>query len=628
MKAKIYLSYFSDAALIRNNILTPIQVGSELSPKNLNMLKDNSGDNISVKNPQYCEMTAVYWAWKNDLDSDYIGFFHYRRLLDFNITEYRTLDVHGLVNYHGVDDYLYENFNLNEEGIIDLLSQYDAILPEPFDVSVTGNTDIYTQYANSNHQHKKDIDIALQVVKDLSPEYFIGVKKHFEEKMLYPTNIFCLNRPIFNELCEWLFPILEEVENRIDTSSYSFQENRVIGYLSERLISAFIKFKIVNNPNISHLELKRVFIKSTENLPKEPKVPSTNLPVMSLAISSDSNYIPHLGALIASIVENRNKNYYLDFIILDGGISYIQKKLLNNIVKLEEDISINYLDMQNHLKFIVMHSYFAQPTLYRLYLADILKSRNKILFLDTDMVVVDDLTEIYETDLEDNYVVATQDLIMRTFVHKKIKSHEASGGLETLDYLKTNVCLNHDPAQYFQAGTLLLNLQKIRESNIIGKMIDDISNNNYWFLDQDILNKYLGEKVKLVDNRWNVVHIPEGHVEHLHEDEMKKYIASLEDPAIIHYAGQGKPWKDNINPHSHYYWYYLRKTAWYETLLFGFINISRQMDHKPIEYKIEVPKTEEFIKVYKRRIRKGMRDAKSNFGEKILNTIKVNKNER
>jgi len=627
MKAKIYLSYFNEASIIENKILTPIQVGSELSSLDLGFLKDNIGDNISSKNPEYCEMTAVYWAWKNDLDSEYIGFFHYRRLLDFNVAVERSVDRHGLVNYHAVDSYMYESMGLDESNILNILDQYDAVLPEPFDVLSTGNSDIYEQYSNSEHQHKRDIDIALDVIKELSPSYYSAVKNHFRGRFLYATNIFCFKRAVFEEMCEWLFPILAEIESRVDTTNYSFQENRVIGYLSERLISAFIKIKIIDNPDIKYIELKRLFIDSTSKLPNEPSLPDSILPVMSIAISSDANYIPHLGALVASIVDNRNKNYYLEFIILDGGINYIQKKLLNNIIKHEANVSINYLDMREQLKNISMHSYFAQPTLYRIYLAEILQSRDKILFLDTDMIVVDDLTPLYEVDLKNYYVVATQDLIMRTFVHKQILSHQESGGVETLRYLTEYLKLPQSDKYYFQAGTLLLNLVQIRADKLPGKMINDISNKNYWFLDQDVLNKYLGEKVALVENRWNVVHIPEGHVEHLEDDEMQRYIASLESPAIIHYAGEGKPWKDNMNPHSHYYWYYLRKTAWYETMLFGLINTTLNPAQNQVEYKIEVPKTEEFIRVYKRRIKKGVKEAKKTIENKFLGTLKGGRNE-
>jgi len=74
-KTSIYISYFAESKIIKSKILTPIQVGASLSTKSLDMLQDNIGENISQKNPHYCELTAIYWAWKNDKTSDYLGFF-------------------------------------------------------------------------------------------------------------------------------------------------------------------------------------------------------------------------------------------------------------------------------------------------------------------------------------------------------------------------------------------------------------------------------------------------------------------------------------------------------------------------------------------------------------------------
>lgn len=626
MKAKIYLNYFNDAELIENEVLTPIQVGAEQSKFNLPMLKDNKGkDNISQKNPTYCEMTGIYWVWKNDKNSDYIGFFHYRRLLDFNLTAIRNTDSNGLVNYHGVDNYMFEKFHLHPDEIKEVLVDYDAILPEPFDITLTGNKNVYEQYINSNHQFKKDIDITLQIIKEMSPEYFFATKKHFEGILLYPTNIFVFKREIFESLCKWLFPILAELENRLDTSSYSFQENRVIGYISERLISAFIEFYILNDKKIKYIELKRVFLNNTAPLPVEPPIPNTKLPILSLAVASDINYVPHLASLLSSVIDNHRRDIFLDIIILDGGIWDMQKKLLSKLFEGVNNVQVTYLDMESQLKNITMHSHFTQPTLYRLYLPEVLKKREKILYLDTDMVVVDSLLPLYNMETKDYYVLAAKDLIMRSFVHKKIRSHQESGGLESEEYLEKYVGMNKRSENYFQAGTLLLNLRKMRDDNLVGRMIDDISNKPYWFLDQDILNKYLGEKVKLIDNKWNVIHIPESHLETLTEEERKDYLDSQNNPVVIHYAGTGKPWLNNINPHSHYYWYYLRKTAWYETILFSFLAVASQSPPPPIQYKIEVPKTEEFVRVYERRFKKRLRDLKGSVSKVILNKGGENK---
>ena len=81
---KILIACHKDTALLDSKILIPIQVGASGSARRFEqMLSDDTGDQISAKNPMYCELTAQYWAWKN-LEADYYGFFHYRRYLSFS----------------------------------------------------------------------------------------------------------------------------------------------------------------------------------------------------------------------------------------------------------------------------------------------------------------------------------------------------------------------------------------------------------------------------------------------------------------------------------------------------------------------------------------------------------------
>ena len=101
---KIFIAYHKDAQRIKSDILTPIHVGRAIAPEIVknqlqDMIGDDTGDNISYKNPNYCELTALYWAWKN-CDADYIGFMHYRRHLSFNLNTKFIDNRWGLVDVH------------------------------------------------------------------------------------------------------------------------------------------------------------------------------------------------------------------------------------------------------------------------------------------------------------------------------------------------------------------------------------------------------------------------------------------------------------------------------------------------------------------------------------------------
>ena len=574
MKTSIYINYFKDTARIESNALKPLHLGAINSKHDLNMLRDDGGTHISDKNKYYCELTGLYWAWKNDTISEHLGFFHYRRLFDFNHEKERTIGSDQLIHYHGIDDYLFEEFQITDEKINSLTDLYDAIIPFPF-ANPEGKT-VKEQFNSSPHHHPQDLDLSREIIKELSPEFIDTFDNVMNGHLVHTTNMFILKRDIFDKLCSWLFNILDELHQRIDYSKYSHpQEERAIGYVAERLVSVFFFQEIINNPSVTYKELNRVFIKDTAVAPIEPDLPETSLPVMSIAISCDENYVPHLGALIASIVTNLSNKHYLDLIILDGGLSPMHRNLINKLLVNRGNYSINFLDMSNSYNDLTMHSFFTKATLFRLGLPDILKKRDKILFLDTDMVVTSDLSELYDTDLQGKYLAAAPDLIMQSFYNNDVScpNHIYQGSVKTYLSQKLNITTI---SNYFQAGTLLLNLKQLRKDNKAGKMIDDINNNRYWYLDQDIFNKHLGHNIVLIDNKYNSIDMPTSHSSALNEEAKNLFDQSMADPHIVHFAGVGKPWLNNQHRNSFFYWYYLRMTMWYETIFISFIHSNRQ----------------------------------------------------
>ena len=107
-------------------------------------------------------------------------------------------------------------------------------------------------------------------------------------------------------------------------------------------------------------------------------------------------------------------------------------------------------------------------------------------------------------------------------------------------------------------------------------MIEDINNNKYWFLDQDLLNKHLSHDIVMIDNKYNCIDMPESHSSFLGKEGKSVFDQSLADPYIVHYAGVGKPWLNNKHRNAFFYWYYLRMTMWYETIFISFINSNMQ----------------------------------------------------
>jgi len=224
----------------KDSIHLPIHVG-RANTDDLGYLGDDTGENISSKNPNYCELTALYWAWKN-LKCDYIGLCHYRRYfahskLNEDIKKGKKFRIYRRKDYEQI------------------LKTHDIILPKKRYLYIES---VKSHYANAHNRH--DLNLARGIISRLCPEYLGAFDKVMAQKSMYILNMFVMKFEDFSRYCEWLFPILFELEKRRDLRSYDEHQARIFGFLSERLFNVWIKnenFKIkaasiVNLEKVSH----------------------------------------------------------------------------------------------------------------------------------------------------------------------------------------------------------------------------------------------------------------------------------------------------------------------------------------------------------------------------------------
>lgn len=228
-----------------------------------------------------------------------------------------------------------------------------------------------------------------------------------------------------------------------------------------------------------------------------------------------------------------------------------------------------------------VNKHFTISTYYRLFLPQILPSYNKIIFLDSDTVVLAELSELFHIDLEDSILGATTDTALNGILHSEIKN----GRLDWVHYIKDTLGLP-DPYSYFQAGVLLLDLKGMRDKDFLGKslrIIQDIKKPRY--LDQCILNstvqKY-GFRIKKIEVKWNLGwHVMATNNPHPFSDIPEKfeieYKQALDDLKIIHYASNIKPWDEPQFPLAKYFWLYARETVFYEQIIYSsFLRFTRK----------------------------------------------------
>ena len=211
-KINIFIACHKPSYVPDNPLLCPVQVGAELTDKRLKgMQPDNEGDNISAKNPYYCELTAQYWAWKH-ADCDHYGFFHYRRYLAFDkVCEVQadgSIDGKRITPYIELDN-VWDDLSchkIDEKSMRELIRDYDILTVYRERI----NTSVYEQYCR--YHNKACLDKAIEILKARHPEYSLAADRYMSSHEVYYMNMYIMRKDIFREYMSWLFDILEEYE--------------------------------------------------------------------------------------------------------------------------------------------------------------------------------------------------------------------------------------------------------------------------------------------------------------------------------------------------------------------------------------------------------------------------------
>lgn len=225
MNIQILVATHKSYPMPKDDIYLPIHVGKEGKDFDLTYIGDNTGDNISSKNATFCELTGIYWAYKN-LDADYIGLTHYRRhfVLRKNFVLRKKEDKFASI--------------LNRKEVETLLKQSDILLPKKRNYFIETN---YSHYIHAHH--KEGIDMLGDIIKRDYPEYAASYDIVMNCTSAHMFNMFIMRKDYFKEYCEWLFDILFKIEKDLDISEYSSYEARVFGFLAERMLDIWLETK-------------------------------------------------------------------------------------------------------------------------------------------------------------------------------------------------------------------------------------------------------------------------------------------------------------------------------------------------------------------------------------------------
>ena len=222
-------------------------------------------------------------------------------------------------------------------------------------------------------------------------------------------------------------------------------------------------------------------------------------------------------------------------------------------------------------------------TYYRFLIENVLPEYNKVIYLDSDLIVRGDISELFSVDLGDNLVAATRDI-------------DYAGNLNMPDgerytYSKDVLQLGQ-PFDYFQAGVLVFNLEEMRRLHSLDEWLELATDSQYIYDDQDILNAECHGRVFYLDQAWNVMTNCDGRIEKVFSfapaEMFDAYMVAYRNPKLVHYAGYEKPWNCITCDKAVYYWKYARQTPFYEQLLFNMCADRRGVDADIEQAKEEV----------------------------------------
>ena len=567
---RIFVSTHKDVDTFDSKILQPVQVGCANAAHRFPWaLHDDEGENISFQNPMYCELTTQYWAWKN-VDAEYYGFCHYRRYFDFSPKRHKE-NPWGEVFDSYINEASQKRYGLDDLTMRKAIEGYDCITTELKDLNEFPGEDHtpLAQYEAAPLLHIADLEHVVAILKEMHPNYAEDADAFLNGSHSCFCNMFIMRKQQFFKYCEWLFPVLERFVAETDFSLYSVEAIRTPGHLAERLLNIYLVHQARVNPDWKTKQLQCVHFTNPERTRLELSVPygaARGRQIVPVVFAADDTYVPMVTTTIRSMLDNASSDRFYDVVVLTSNISWEHQELMREcLVGGADNVSLRFHDVSSVMceyDLATNNAHIGIETYYRFIIQRVMPGYEKVLYLDSDLVVEGDVAELYDTELGDNLLGATIDV-------DYLGNLNMNDG-ERLEYTKMKLKMSN-PYGYFQAGVLLLNLKAMREAYTTAQWLEFASVRDFIFDDQDVLNAHCEGRVTYLDQRWNVMHACGDRVSRVAPFApaavYKTYMEARQAPFIRHYAGCDKPWNLIGCDWAADYWKYARETPFYEDLV-------------------------------------------------------------
>ena len=287
-----------------------------------------------------------------------------------------------------------------------------------------------------------------------------------------------------------------------------------------------------------------------------------------VVFATNEKYAPFVSSCVESIKANSSKDYFYKIVVFNVDLAEdTQKRLADESC---DNVSVECLDVSEYIENIkdklYSHSYFSQEMYYRILIPDIFPNDEKVIYLDCDMIVLGDLSELYNIDIGSNAIAACRNLM-----HEKMRN-----------YVQNTLLL--DPNKYVNSGMLVINCQKFIDENIKDRIFEEINHHDILtYPDQDLINLVCKDSIFYLPLNWNYL----WHLERLNRSSVKELLLNQEDLVefketskdikILHYTGDKKPWSYNAIEGADIFWEYAKACTFADIIYKSFFSMHRDL---------------------------------------------------
>jgi len=287
----------------------------------------------------------------------------------------------------------------------------------------------------------------------------------------------------------------------------------------------------------------------------------------TIVTACSNEYVNYFCVLLKSMLYYSNPNRNYEIILLNEKISEKNINRIKSVVSEKENFFVRFVHINDkmfplNLDSACENQHFTKETFYRICFPNITDGYKKIIYIDVDIILQDDIYKLWEFPLKEKTICACRDLVMNGWYNQvdEIRNH-LNNELKLKNY-----------RDYFQCGVMIIDVEKYKKSECQKKMLDLLKTTKLKCADQDLFNILFENDVNFLPPEWNYENEcyslkDSKRINFMDEQAKKAYLKSKKAPKIIHYVGSAKPWAYPDEDLSEQWWFFARMLDFYPEIL-------------------------------------------------------------